>query len=89
MSRCFICNYSDMGLSDIPIDDRIILNDICSICDSSIHPKHDPKTVGEALEPEETEGEGLEWPQEPLGSPYSAFLEVPATHIPKNITVKN
>ena len=32
MSRCFICNYSDMGLSDIPIDDRTIDNGICSRC---------------------------------------------------------
>ena len=56
MSRCFICNYSDMGLSDIPIDDRTINNDVCSICQDEMaghgqdrSGSSAPITIGDAL----------------------------------------
>lgn len=60
MSRCCICNYSDYGLSDIPLDDRTITNDICSFCDKEIHPPKvkEKDTVGWMLSSdEEDEGE--------------------------------
>lgn len=37
MSRCYICNYSDVGLSDIPIDDRKVDKDVCSKCSEEPH----------------------------------------------------
>ena len=64
MSRCCICNYSDYGLSDIPLDDRTITNDICSFCDKEIHPPKvkEKDTVGWMLSSDEDSRMPLEAP---------------------------
>lgn len=48
MSRCCICNYSDYGLSDIPLDGRTITDDVCSKCSKEISQEagSDVATVG-------------------------------------------
>lgn len=48
MSRCYICDYHDGGLSDIPVDGRKIYNNgMCSVCFTSIHPRKKVKQTPE------------------------------------------
>lgn len=63
MSRCCICNYSDYGLSDIPLDDRTIANDVCSKCSKEIHPpkvSENSGTIGWMLSSDDTFSDDLD-----------------------------
>lgn len=62
MSRCFICNYCELGLSDIPVDNRIIVDDICSVCISIIKDEKEIKTIGDAIDDESDDlSDGSTW----------------------------